>query len=86
MTKEHEELEKQKEKQEAWNAQLEMIEARQKGQEERQKQLQEDRERLLGKYLSDKSTLEVMEKQVTSAKEQLESQLTACIKTLERCV
>lgn len=84
LTKEHEELEKQKEKQEAWNAQLEMIEARQKGQEERQKQLQEDRERLLGKYLSDKSTLEVMEKQVTSAKEQLESQLTACIKTLEK--
>ena len=61
-----------------------MIEARQKGQEERQKQLQEDRERLLGKYLSDKSTLEVMEKQVTSAKEQLESQLTVCIKTLEK--
>ena len=77
-------LEQQKMRQDAQKAQLETIETRQKGQEERQKQLQKERERLLENYLSARSTLEVQEKQVTSPKEQLESQLAVCIKTMEK--
>ena len=75
---------RQQAEQKALKKQLEMIEEKQRDQEQRKRKLSEEKERLLGCYLSAKSEVEVLKRQLTCSREHLESRLSVCTGTLER--
>lgn len=78
------ELRRQQSEQKTVQEKLEQIEKKQQGQDVKEKRLQEEREQLREGYLSVKSALEVMERELTDSKEVLEAHLAVCTQTLKK--